>query len=49
MIELIGHLSEWQFNRLSNKDAFSSSSNTKQFVIFSNGGAGNSPNYKSKS
>ena len=25
MMELISHLSEWQFNRLSNKDAFSSS------------------------
>ena len=48
MMELIGHLSEWQFNCLSNKDAFSSSSNTKQFVIFSNGGAGNSPNCKTK-
>ena len=43
---LIGHLSEWQFNWLSNKDALVNSDNTKQFVIFSNGGARNSPNCK---
>ena len=43
---LIGHLSEWQLNRLSNKDALVNNDNNKQFVIFSNGGARNSPKCK---
>ena len=45
---LIGHLSEWQFNWLSNKDALVNSDNTKQFVIFTTGGARNSPKSKTK-
>ena len=43
---LIGHLSEWQLNYLSNKDTLVNNDNNKQFVIFSKGGARNSPNWK---
>ena len=36
MLALIGHLSEWQFNWLSNKDALSNGDNAEHFVIFVN-------------
>ena len=38
VLALYGHLSEWQFNWLSNKDALVNNDNTKWYVIFNKEG-----------